>query len=947
MQLQPRNIHRRTPKLIVIDPRGLAGRAVDYYRAEPDEPTEIRVNRTVHDWAGRAIAQWDPRLFLDASAPANLQTIHALSGALLSTNSVDAGWRVVLLGEAGQPLQHWDGRGSQRWMRYDTQLRPELVFEQVMHGEAVCAERLSYGASDQAAAGHNRCGQLIRHDDPAGTQRFSEFGLHGAVLGQTRHFLSALSLPDWPESVVDRELLLDPGEGATTRSHFNALAEAIEQTDAKGHRQLFNQTLDGQLREVRLQLNGASTPKVLVSAIRYNAHGQTEREVAGNGVVTMLEYDAQNGRLTRLRAQRGNAPLQDLRYEYDPVGNVLSIGDAALPIRYFANQRVEAVNRYAYDSLSQLIDAMGWEAGGSNKGPPFSTFDDPAPCANFRQQYRYDPGGNLLELIHEGPQNHGHRLVAAAHSNRCLPVIEGKEPGEDDFRRGFDGNGNLLTLQLGQTLSWDLRNQLHEVRPVQRERGEDDCERYVYGADGMRLRKVREAHTNARTLIAETRYLPNLELRNYSGTGEVMQVINVQAGRSSVRVLHWESEPPKDSANDQYRYHLNDHLGSCALELDGEGEVISQERYHPFGTTTWFAGRGEVEASYKTVRYSGKERDVTGLYYYGFRYYMAGWQRWLNPDPGGVADGLNTFAFVHGSPVSFKDVQGLNRIDISNVTPRQAEIVGLAGPQINPARAMQNLNLPWWDRRGPPPRALIQKVDERVMERLNLADSANRFSKALLPYGSMNQMLDAFRSRGESINKLDIARTDEKNPIAWSLHAGAGNCGEFANLNFKLLASASSRPDPIQRVTALGADHGFVVIGDYRAPGAVYADAWPTFPLAHVGGHGRFSVGSVNYSLGVGPVSPDYYVDDYFLEKSSQIVFPLKSGSKDVDKRALKQIKGIEERGEMYQQWFSRSDSSIIVQYQSPSRMMTPALSKRYVDERLGHYMAFKKARGK
>ena len=414
-----------------------------------------------------------------------------------------------------------------------------------------------------------------------------------------------------------------------------------------------------------------------------------------------------------------------------------------------------------------------------------------------------------------------------------------------------------------------------------------------------------------------------------------------------MRVLHWESEPPKDSANDQYRYSLNDHLGSCTLELDENSEVISQERYHPYGTTAWFAGRGEVEASYRTARYSGKERDATGLYYYGFRYYMAGWQRWLNPDPAGVADGLNTFAFVHGNPVSFKDVQGLNKIDISNVTPRQAGIVGLAGPQINPAQAMDKLSLPWWDRRGPPPRALIQKVDERVMERLNLADSANRFSKALLPYGSMNQMLDAFRSRGESINKLDIARTDKNNSIAWSLHAGAGNCGEFANLNFKLLASASSRQDPIQFVSASGVDHAFVVIGDYRAPGAVYADAWPTFPLAHVGGHGGFRVGSVVDSLGGGPVSPDYYVDDYFLEKNSQIVFPLKSGSKDVDKRALRQIKGIEERGKMYQQWFSRSDSSIIVQYQSPSRMMTPVLSERYVNERLGHYMAFKKASGK
>ena len=118
-----------------------------------------------------------------------------------------------------------------------------------------------------------------------------------------------------------------------------------------------------------------------------------------------------------------------------------------------------------------MISATGWEAGGANKGPQFSSFDDPAPRANYRQTYRYDAGGNLLELTHEGPQSHGHRLVAEAHSNRCLPVRDGVEPGEEDFRNGFDANGNLLKLQPGQTLSWDLRNQLREVRPVERDAG--------------------------------------------------------------------------------------------------------------------------------------------------------------------------------------------------------------------------------------------------------------------------------------------------------------------------------------------------------------------------------------------------------------------------------------------------------------------------------------------
>jgi insecticidal toxin complex protein TccC len=651
-------IHAQTPNLSVIDNRGLSVRQVAYWRKDSNEP-EPRFTTRQHDAAGRLVAQRDPRLFADACAPANLATVYSLSGQVLSTLSVDAGWRVSLCGETRQPLHGWDGQGSQRRIEYDRQLRPLAVFEHARDGEPVCAERYGYGGSDPTLATRNQCGQLIRHDDSAGMQLFEQFGLSGGVLQQTRHFLRSLDFPDWPEPLPGRDALLESGAGATSRAVFNALGETIEQTDAKGHRQFFAQSLAGQLREVRLQLDEQAKPKTLVSAIQYNAQGQTEQETAGNDVITALHYAPEDGRLSRLQATHNDERLQDLRYTYDSVGNVVSIEDAALPIRYFANQRVEPINRYGYDSLYQLVKATGWEAGGANQGPLFSVFDDPAAVTQYTQTYRYDRGGNLLELTHEGAQKHSHRLLAAAQSNRCLPVLDGMEPDEEDFRNGFDANGNLLALQPGQSLHWDPRNQLREVRPVERDAAPDDSERYVYGADGMRLRKIRQTQTNARTLIAETRYLPSLQIRTHSGTGETLQIISVQAGRNNVQVLHWESEPPQDITNDQQRYSLNDHLGSCTLELDSAGQVISHERYHPFGTTAWFAGRGDIEASYKTLRYSGKERDATGLYYYGFRYYVAWLQRWVNPDPAGDVDGLNIYRFVRNNPILWVDAEGL------------------------------------------------------------------------------------------------------------------------------------------------------------------------------------------------------------------------------------------------------------------------------------------------
>jgi len=666
------SIHVHTPTLAVVDPRGLDVRSVAYYRSIETAAPEERINRSAHDAIGRLVKQWDPRLWALSSktAPANSSNHYSLSGKVLGSLSVDAGERISLFGDGDQLVQSWDSRETQRRIDYDDLLRPLAVFEQGKDEVARCTERYAYANANDDFAAHNQCGQLIRHDDPAGSQTLDEYALTGGVLKQTQRFLRALEPPDWPFGLPERDELLEPvAQSATSATRFNSLGDVLEQIDAKGNRQLFDYTVDGQLFASHLQLSGQATPQTLVSALAYNPYGQVEQETAGNGVISTLNYRAEDGRLLRLHAARNaDEPLQDLRYAYDPVGNVLSIEDAALPVRYFANQRVEPINRYDYDSLYQLIRATGWEAGSANRGPQFNRFDDPGAVANYEQTYHYDAGGNLLELIHVGPQSHSRKLTAARYSNRCLPERNGPPPTEDEIAAAFDGNGNLLELQPGQAMAWDLRNQLREVRPVEREGSEDDRELYLYGSDGMRRRKVRSIQTNARSLTSEVRYLPDLEIRTHAGKGEVLQVICVQAGRSAMQVLHWERVPPAGISNDQYRYNLTDHLGSSSLELDSEAEIISQETYHPFGGTAWFAGRSEVEASYKTVRYSAKERDATGLYYYGFRYYAVWLQRWVNPDPAGGVDGLNLFCFISNAPMNFVDAQGLIKFPAELIT---------------------------------------------------------------------------------------------------------------------------------------------------------------------------------------------------------------------------------------------------------------------------------------
>ncbi|MCK0547189.1 RHS repeat-associated core domain-containing protein [Pseudomonas syringae] len=648
--------HTNTPQLAVSDSRGLPVRSVQFYRGADGQPVDARVTQHYFDKAGRLIASRDPRfssrLKYGICAPVNLMQIVSLSGALLLSNSVDSGWRVSLNGEAGQLVDSCDGRDNPRQIEYDGLLRPLAINE-----SGRMTERFTYGGP--ATAEHNQCNQLIRHDDTAGSRLLLDYGLSSRALSEKRYFLQSPDSPDWPLPEAERNALLEP-VGLQTRWGFNALGEVLVQTDAMGNTQAFGMTVAGQLKTAELRLAGAAQTQTLVSEIHYNALDQVEQETAGNGVVSHFQYDPQDSRLGALNAMAADgALLQKLIYSYDPVGNVLVVNDASQPDRYCDNQLIEPISRFEYDTLYQLIEASGREVrNGASHGPALPGLqslptDDPCQVSNYTQRYSYDAAGNLLQMRHEGAHNFTRNMHVDPDSNRSLP----DDDGDVDFATSFDANGNLLQLVRGQTMSWDARNQLQHITTVQREDEPNDDERYVYDGQGQRCRKISTSQASGRTLTNEVRYLPGLEIRT-TADGEILHVVTAQAGRNSVRVLHWEAGKPDSIANDQVRYSLGDRLGSSTLELDQQGGLISQESYYPFGGTAWWAARSAVEAKYKTVRYSGKERDTSGLYYYGLRYYAPWLQRWINPDPAGDVDGLNLYRMVRNNPLVYVDAKG-------------------------------------------------------------------------------------------------------------------------------------------------------------------------------------------------------------------------------------------------------------------------------------------------
>jgi RHS repeat-associated protein len=377
-------MHRHTPAITVYDARGATARTVVYCRRSAADDPQPRITQTVDDFKHRASHVRDPRLFAllqdDPATPSNHTTIASLSGGALLSVNVDAGWHLSLPGASGQPLQSWDQKLNQHRTVYDALLRPAFVFEAANDQGEWRAECFSYADANTESARHNRCGQLIRHDDTVGTQLFNEFDILGAPLEQAWRFLNTPQVPDWPLD-PPRTRRAAEAESAVSHTGYNALGEQTRHLDAAGHEQYVRQTLAGELAAIGLKMAGARQETTLVGEIHYNAEGQIEQQTAGNQVVTRCSFDPESGRLSRLLAHLANKPaLQDLAYTYDPVGNLISINDGAQPIRYSRNhlpdgalfgQERDATGLYYYGFRYYLPWRQRWlsaDPGGVHDG---------------------------------------------------------------------------------------------------------------------------------------------------------------------------------------------------------------------------------------------------------------------------------------------------------------------------------------------------------------------------------------------------------------------------------------------------------------------------------------------------------------------------------------------------------------------------------------------------
>ncbi len=709
--------HDKTPSELHFDTLGRPVLQIENNSTNPDRDNKLYKTKIELDIEGNLLNVTDAREIDENKKLGNLvmEYKYDMLGNKVYQKSMDAGQRWLMLNIAGNPLRTWDERNHTFEYYYDELHRPtyskviggdrkkangsdyplDNIFDRIIYGESLLSGIRTHKNryNEKALQGRNILGRVIQHYDTGGLIDTPDYDFKGQPKSTKRKlFAYYKDVVNWSDTNIEPAALLNLLE----RDEFIFITE----TDALGRittqkapdgsiiAPSYNEAglLDGEtVNQIDPKTQLYTGNKEYIKNIDYNEKGQRNFIQYGNFVKTTYTYDEKTFRLVHLESNINSKKLQDLKYTYDPVGNITFMKDNAQDTEFFSNQIIEPISSYTYDALYRLNAATGKENFAAlNFGTTDNWNDAPFMQPNpmqvnmYTQTYRYDEVGNIKEMRHLATGNSWTRTYEYQHlNNRLINTVVGDIANLQNYTyyHHHPLHGYITKLPHLNEMGWNFKEELvrtsqQKVKPATGSTPETTY--YQYDGQGQRIRKITENSAvvnNKPTRKDERIYIAGYEtFRRYDNDIENFERESLSLMDKEHRFVMIETVKQNDAAAPSpservgvrfIRYQLHNHLGSTCLEINEVAEVISYEEYHPYGTTAYQAKNKTITCAAKRYRYTGMERDEeTGLEYHSARYYLPWLGRWLSADPIGIGAGINFYIYCKNAPIILYDIDG-------------------------------------------------------------------------------------------------------------------------------------------------------------------------------------------------------------------------------------------------------------------------------------------------
>ncbi|MCL6588975.1 MAG: FG-GAP-like repeat-containing protein [Firmicutes bacterium] len=366
--------------------------------------------------------------------------------------------------------------------------------------------------------------------------------------------------------------------------------------------------------EVDGNLKSISGSSVYVSSIEYTPLNKVSKIQYGNGVQTVYDY-------YDTAAKKDNSANTYFSYRLRGI-QVSKPGASILNLQYeYDKANNVKVKRDLNDN--SLTETYGYDAQ--------DRLTSASAGAYGSKVFKYDQINNIIEK-----------------DGRTFSYNAGKPYAVADdgqYTYSYDGNGNMTGRSDGRVITWDYENRVSSV---------SDGGSFTYDAEYRRLKKVENGVT--------TLYFFNTYEEEYRG-GNLTK-------RSKYYFVN-DQRVAEQSTIDGLRYYHQDHLGSSAAITDASGNLALKSTYQPYGSDAFSQGGAVID-----YKFTGKEKDGSGLYYFGARFYDPEIGRFISQDP--AKDGLNWYSYCNNNPLKYVDPDGRNPVAVQKVI----EAIGTYAPRM-------------------------------------------------------------------------------------------------------------------------------------------------------------------------------------------------------------------------------------------------------------------------